>query len=76
MSIENFEVVHVKGDLDALHVISRSPQQVQGGVHFLSGTGVPAAAQGANGDVYFRVDGGVGSCFYQKRSGSWVATGA
>jgi hypothetical protein len=41
-----------------------------------AGTGVPNNANGANGDFYFRSDGGVGSCIYQRRAGSWVATGA
>jgi hypothetical protein len=73
---ENFDVVHVAGDLDARHVISRQAQQVQRGVHLYSGHGVPPAAMGANGDIYLRVDGGVGSCIYQRRSGAWVASGA
>ncbi len=41
-----------------------------------SGSGVPSNALGANGDVYFRNDGGAGTTIYQKRAGSWVATGA
>lgn len=39
-------------------------------------TGVPSAANGANGDFALRSDGGAGSCLYQKRAGAWVATGA
>lgn len=38
-----------------------------------SGTGVPAAGLGANGDFYFRLDGAVGAALYQKRAGAWVA---
>lgn len=38
--------------------------------------GVPSNAVGSNGDFSFRVDGGAGSCLYQKRAGAWVATGA
>jgi hypothetical protein len=40
------------------------------------GTGVPSNSVGANGDFYFRSDGGAGTCIYQKRIGVWVATGA
>lgn len=45
----------------------------QGGALY-GGSGVPAAGLGANGDVYFRVDGGAGTTIYQKRAGAWVAT--
>lgn len=41
-----------------------------------AGAGVPSNANGANGDFYFRSDGGAGTCVYQKRAGAWVATGA
>lgn len=41
-----------------------------------SGTGVPGAGLGANGDFYLRQDGGAGTCIYQKRAGAWVATAA
>jgi len=41
-----------------------------------AGTGVPNNANGNNGDVYFRSDGGAGTTIYQKRAGSWVATAA
>ncbi|MGH2926640.1 MAG: hypothetical protein ACRDL8_00365, partial [Solirubrobacteraceae bacterium] len=41
-----------------------------------SGNGVPNNTYGANGDFYFRGDGASGSCIYQKRAGSWVATAA
>jgi hypothetical protein len=47
----------------------------QGGALF-GGSGVPAAGLGANGDVYFRSDGGAGTTMYQKRAGAWVATAA
>lgn len=41
-----------------------------------AGTGVPNNANGANGDIYFRSDGGAGTTIYQRRAGTWVATGA
>jgi len=41
-----------------------------------TGTGVPAAGLGANGDFFFRQDGAAGTCVYQKRAGAWVATAA
>lgn len=47
-----------------------------GPLTYYSGTGLPNAALGANGDFYFRQDGAVGACIYQKRSGAWVATSA
>lgn len=45
-----------------------------GKLHFVSG--VPAAALGGNGDFALRLDGAAGACFYQRRVGVWVATGA
>ena len=44
----------------------------------LSGTGVPAAGLGANGDFYFRSDGTVAAhtVIYHKEAGAWVATAA
>lgn len=38
----------------------------------LAGTGAPNNANGNNGDVYFRSDGGSLTTIYQKRAGSWV----
>ena len=38
-----------------------------------SGSGAPSNAQGGNGDIYFRQDGGAGTAIYQKRSGAWTA---
>jgi hypothetical protein len=35
-------------------------------------TGVPNNADGSNGDVVFRSDGGVGTTIYQRRAGAWV----
>ena len=35
-------------------------------------TGAPNNANGANGDFYFRGDGGSGTTIYHKRSGAWV----
>jgi hypothetical protein len=37
-----------------------------------AGTGAPNNANGANGDIYFRSDGGALSTVYQKRTGAWV----
>jgi hypothetical protein len=39
---------------------------------FFYGAGAPAAGLGANGEFYFRLDGGAGTAIYQKRAGSWV----
>lgn len=47
-----------------------------GSIRIHSGSGVPAAALGANNDFYFRSDGAAGACIYQKRAGAWVATAA
>lgn len=43
---------------------------VGGAVYF--GTGAPVDANGANGDIAFRVDGGVLTTVYQRRAGAWV----
>ena len=37
-----------------------------------AGTGVPANGSGANGDYYFRSDGGVTSHIYYKSAGAWA----
>jgi hypothetical protein len=37
-----------------------------------AGTGVPSNANGANGDYYFRSDGGVGTHIYFKSGGAWA----
>lgn len=37
-----------------------------------AGTGAPSNTNGANGDFYFRSDGGAGTAIYQKRAGAWV----
>jgi hypothetical protein len=36
------------------------------------GTGAPSNSFGANGDFYFRSDGGAGTSIYMKRAGAWV----
>lgn len=73
-------VLHVRGDADALHVVSRAPFRLgngQGvGSSLFSGSGVPPDTLGNNNDFFLRTDGGVGTCIYQKRAASWVATGA
>ena len=40
-----------------------------------TGAGVPSISA-TNGDIFFRTDGGAGTCIYQRRGGAWVATGA
>lgn len=47
-----------------------------GALKLWTGTGVPSSANGVNGDLYFRSDGGAGTTLYQKRAGAWVATAA
>ncbi len=37
-----------------------------------AGTGAPNNANGANGDVYIRSDGGALTTMYQRRAGAWV----
>lgn len=54
---------------------SLSATQVSvGGVSLLGGTGVPAAGLGANGNFYFRVDGGGAGAthIYFKNAGAWI----
>jgi hypothetical protein len=36
------------------------------------GAGAPNNANGSNGDIYFRTDGGSLTTIYQRRAGSWV----
>ena len=36
------------------------------------GTGAPSNANGANGDIYIRSDGGAGTTIYQRRAGTWT----
>lgn len=45
------------------------------GPNLFGGTGAPNNANGANGDVYFRLDSGAGTSMYVKRAGAWVAGG-
>lgn len=37
-----------------------------------AGTGAPNNANGSNGDIYFRSDGGAGTTIYQRRAGAWT----
>lgn len=37
-----------------------------------AGTGAPNNANGNNGDVYIRSDGGAGTTIYHRRAGAWV----
>lgn len=39
---------------------------------FYAGSGAPNNANGADGDFFFRSDGGVLSTIYQRRAGAWV----
>lgn len=45
---------------------------IQTACELFAGTGAPNNANGQNGDVYFRSDGGAGTTIYQKRAGSWT----
>lgn len=45
-------------------------QQTAAGIY--AGTGAPNNANGANGDVYIRSDGGALTTIYQRRAGAWV----
>lgn len=38
----------------------------------MGGTGAPNNANGADGDFYFRSDGGAGTSIYHRRAGAWV----
>jgi hypothetical protein len=67
------------GSNNVAGIVCRGPVQVHGdatGATLFSGAGAPAAAQGVNGDLYLRTDGGAGTTIYQKRAGAWVATAA
>jgi hypothetical protein len=44
----------------------------QSAVKITAGTGVPNNAEGSDGWIYIRSDGGAGTTIYHKRVGSWV----
>lgn len=44
----------------------------QTATNIYAGSGAPNNADGANGDVYIRADGGASTTIYHKRAGSWV----
>jgi hypothetical protein len=44
----------------------------QTAIAFFAGTGAPNNANGNNGDIYSRSDGGALTTIYQKRAGAWV----
>ena len=72
MTTGQYDVLHVKGDVDCQHILPRAPFQIQQGSHILSGTGAPNANAGVNGDFYFRRDGSTNTHIYFKASGSWT----
>ncbi len=45
---------------------------IQNNIGQLGNSGAPDNANGSNGDLYFRSDGGSMTTIYHKRSGSWV----
>jgi hypothetical protein len=73
VSVGQFDLLHVSGDIDCQHIKPRQPIQVQQGSHLLSGFGAPDAALGVSGDYYFRRDGSGSDHIYFKASGSWSA---
>lgn len=44
----------------------------QTSVKITAGTGAPSNADGSNGWIYIRGDGGAGTTIYHKRAGTWV----
>lgn len=44
----------------------------QAAIKITAGTGVPNNADGSNGWIYIRSDGGAGTTIYHKRTGAWV----
>lgn len=64
-------VLHVLGDLDCRSLSTRVPLQISSASHLLSGTGVPSALSGVNGDYYLRRDGTASHYLYFKAAGSW-----
>lgn len=50
-----------------------TPVLVLNGKALFSDTGVPNNANGANGDTFFREDGGAGTSIYKKIAGAWAA---
>lgn len=44
----------------------------QTALRITAGTGAPNNAEGSNGWIYFRSDGGASTTIYHKRAGVWV----
>lgn len=44
----------------------------QSATSIYGGTGAPSDANGSNGDIYIRSDGGALTTIYQKRTGAWT----
>lgn len=53
------------------NVTASGSRQLGGASTLFSGTGAPAGGLGANGDFYFRQDGGAVSHIYFKSAGAW-----
>lgn len=56
-------------------VLGQIPSFIRlGSIRLHSGTGVPSASLGANGDIYFRNDGAAGAntTIYFKAAGAWT----
>lgn len=59
-------------DLSAVGGLMQETSAQNAPAHLFSGTAAPASGLGANGDYYFRVDGGSSTHIYFKSSGSWA----
>ena len=58
---------HAYGD-----IIGQPPNALKlGNITLRSGVGAPSDSMGANGDFYFRSNGGAGTYIYFKAAGSW-----
>lgn len=63
----------VTGTNDDSKQVSKNAWNAGHSLAGLSGdTGAPNNANGQDGDIYLRVDGGVLTTIYQKRAGAWV----
>jgi hypothetical protein len=71
----NLQNIQGGGPTDYRHLTTTQLGSISGlgAVKLLGGTGVPAGGLGANGNFYFRDDGGVGTHIYFKVAGAWTA---
>lgn len=67
-----YQSVTSGGDAGAVNAIPKLLWDINSGPGLRMTLGAPSNANGANGDICFRQDGGAMTTIYQKRAGVWV----